>query len=74
MGTWGSYLGLTFLFLYHKMALDETGEMAQLVKYWYCKHEYLNSVFNKPGLEAHACHPSAGGAETEESVWGSLAS
>lgn len=73
-----SYLGLTFLFLFHKMTLNDTGEMAQLVKYWRCKYEYLNSVFSndmeKPGLKAHACHPSAGEAEIEEFVWGSMTS
>lgn len=63
-------MALTVLFLLHKVALDETGEMAQLVKYGYTHMSIWIQVSSnrtdKPDLEAHACRPSAGEAETKE--------
>lgn len=43
-----SYSSLRFLFLLHKMALDETGEVAQLVKRGLCKREHLKSGIQQP--------------------------
>lgn len=66
-----SHLGLTFLFLIHRMALDETGEKFQLSKCGLWKHECLNSGLKQPHKNTWSgdtCLQSrAGEAVTEES-------